>query len=109
MLQRLKYRAQDTLTQFGKVAGILLLTNSMSFCSVAGQKHILHMTNEKAAIINAYGATPILYDPGYTLGHKTFYGDDAYLCTLKENTGFGPNFPKTLYLGYDKCVNDSRK
>src|SRR4030042_2154136 len=70
------------------------ITNLSSFLTVAMEKNITSYSNETAATINSMHSVPILYDPGFSLGHMVFYNDSDYIKTAEEVTGFKNHIQK---------------
>ena len=81
-----------------KTAGlVLLVTNAMSFSTVAMEKHISGYSNERSAVTNSLSAVPLLYDLGFDLGHRFFYGDKNFIDTAERKIG-SKNFIPRPYL-----------
>lgn len=72
---------------FATIGGILLATNLSSFATVGMQKNISNLKNETAAINNSLQSIPVIYDIGFSIGHKTFYQDNNYMKTAESKIG----------------------
>ena len=85
---------------FAKKAGlVLLVTNAIAFSTVAMQRGISGYSKEQAAFTNSLNAVPILYDIGFELGQRTFYGDKNFLETKEKASGFKNLVPRP-YLNF---------
>jgi hypothetical protein len=88
------------LSKIVKTGLILAVTNAMSFVTVGMEKHISGYSNEKAASINSLSAVPIVYDLGFEIGHRTFYGDSNFIKTSEKLIGHRNRIPRN-YLNTD--------
>ncbi len=88
---------RNAISNICKVGLVLLVTNASSFATVAMEKKISGYSEEQAAIVNSLNAVPILYDLGYELGYRTFYGNRNFVRTAEKITGFNNLIPR-LYL-----------
>ncbi len=77
-----------------KIGLVLLVTNAVSFSTVAMEKGISGYSSEQAAFINSLHAVPILYDIGFEAGHRVFYGEKDFLGTKERTTGFKNLIPR---------------
>jgi len=83
------------IVTFGLVA---LVANASSFSTVAMEKYISGYDKKQAAVINSLSAIPVLYDLGFSLGHRIFYGDQNFIKTAEEQIG-SKNLIHRPYLG----------
>lgn len=89
-----KREMQSSLDGAKRMGLVLLLSNASSFATVAMEKGISGYSREQAAFINSLHAVPFLYDIGFNLGHLVFYGDDNFLKTKEDFTGYKNLLPR---------------
>lgn len=83
----------NTLRKIAIGGLILVTTNLSSFSTVAMEKYISKYSNETSAVTNAFSSVPILYDIGFSLGHKVFYNDANFMQTAR-NEGLSNSIPR---------------
>ena len=88
-------KAVSNIKRAGLVA---LITNANAFVTVGMEKHVSQYDKRTAAAINALSAVPLLYDIGFSLGHKLFYDDQNFITTAESMTGTKNQIPRP-YLG----------
>jgi hypothetical protein len=87
-------RIKSGITTACGVGLVLLVTNGSSFSTVAMEKKVSGYSPENAAALNSLHAVPILYDFGFELGHRTFYGGKNFVKTAEQVTGHRNMIPR---------------
>ncbi len=97
---------EDGIKRTGSILAIVLATNLSSFTTTYMQKNLGNISNENASVINSLNSVPILYDIGFSVGHRLFYNDKDYLGTAENTIGqknlFSRKYLKLIQKGIDK-------
>ncbi len=80
------------------ILSAVALTNALAFGTVAMEKHIAKYDENTAAAINAMHAVPMLYEPGFALGHRVYYGNKNFTKEIQRNGLPGSTFYKHVYV-----------
>ena len=80
--------------------GLLAATNGSAAATVAMEKYFTGYSKETAAVVNGVNGTLGLYEPGFNIGHRLFYGESQH--TTLQNLGFPAIVGKAL----DQVVYD---
>jgi hypothetical protein len=100
-MNRYMSTALDEFSKATKAALVLLATNATAFGTVGMEKHISGYDNERAAVVNSMNAVPVLYDIGFELGHRYFYGESNFISSSENETGFKNSMPRPYLQPWD--------